>query len=141
MCSGRRNAAIAPYVFTAALYETLIIHGLFVAFVVLGVLLIYAGYWLAWRSVRNFWFRLLHLCSVGFVVLESWIGVICPLTTWEMQLRGRAGSETYSGSFIEHWLQTILYYDAPAWVFMIGYTLFGALVLASWFIVPPTKHH
>ena len=34
----------------------------------------------------------------------AWIGMICPLTTWEMALRAKAGDATYSGSFIAHWL-------------------------------------
>ena len=35
------------------------------------------------------------------------------------------------------WLDSILYYQAPAWVFMLCYTLFGLLVLVSWFWVRP----
>ncbi|MGV6826331.1 MAG: DUF2784 domain-containing protein [bacterium] len=123
----------------------LVAHTLFVGFVVLGLAAIYVGYWLSWHWVRNFWFRVLHLWGIGFVVLESWIGVICPLTTWEMQLRTAAGQSTYEGSFIQHWLHTLLYYEAPGWVFTVIYTAFGGLVLASWFIVRPSQpgiqHH
>jgi hypothetical protein len=54
-----------------------------------------------------------------------------------MALRRRAGDATYPGDFIAYWLETILYYQAPAWVFMVCYTAFGALVLASWFWVRP----
>ena len=118
----------------------LVIHVLFVAFVVLGLLAIYGGLWQSWRWVRNYWFRLAHMAAIGIVVLQSWLGVICPLTTWEMHLRRLAGDESYAGSFIQHWLQTILYYEAPAWVFVACYTLFGGLVVASWFIVPPERN-
>ncbi|MEJ2289537.1 MAG: DUF2784 family protein, partial [Deinococcales bacterium] len=52
-------------------------------------------------------------------------------------LRARAGDATYSGSFIAHWLEEFLYYDAPAWVFALVYTAFGVLVAASWYFVPP----
>ncbi|MCP4299138.1 MAG: DUF2784 domain-containing protein, partial [Gammaproteobacteria bacterium] len=69
----------------------------------------------------------------------SWLGVICPLTTWEMVLRERAGAATYSGTFISHWLETILYYQAPAWVFTVCYTVFAAVVVASWFWVRPRR--
>ena len=117
----------------------LVAHVLFVAFVVLGLVAIYIGYWRSWAWVRNYWFRLLHLVGIGFVVLETWVGIICPLTTWEMLLREKAGAATYSGSFIQHWLQTILYYEAPHWVFLASYTLFSLLVLASWFIVRPER--
>jgi len=115
----------------------LLIHVLFVAFVVVGLVLIYIGKWQSWGWVRNFRFRILHLAGVGFVVLEVWVGMLCPLTAWEMDLRSMAGDTTYSGSFIQYWLQAILYYEAPEWVFTVCYTLFGGLVLASWFIVRP----
>jgi hypothetical protein len=70
-------------------------------------------------------------------VVQSWLAAICPLTTLEMTFRSRAGDAVYPGSFIGHWLETLLYYDAPAWVFVLCYTAFGALVLASWFWVRP----
>ena len=112
-------------------------HVLFVAFVVFGLALILVGKFVAWGWVRNPWFRAMHLAAIGVVVLQSWVGVICPLTTWEMALRERAGSAVYSGSFISHWLEAILYYQAPAWVFTVCYTIFAAAVVASWFWVRP----
>jgi len=115
----------------------LLLHVLFVAFVVVGLVLVFAGKIRAWCWVRNPWFRLAHLVAVGVVVLQSWLEVICPLTTMEMALRSRAGDATYSESFISHWLGTILYYQAPAWVFVASYTVFGAIVAASWFLVTP----
>lgn len=117
----------------------LILHVLFVAFVVLGLFAVYAGYFLNWQWVRNRVFRIVHLCAIGYVVVQAWLGVVCPLTTWEMALRAEAGVATYSGSFIQYWLQSLLYYRAPEWVFIVVYTLFGSLVLASWFVVRPRK--
>ncbi len=115
----------------------LVVHVLFVLFVVCGLLAIYLGYALQWQWVRNRVFRLAHLAAIGIVVLQAWLGVICPLTSWEMALRDRAGEATYSGSFIQHWLQQLLYYSAPDWVFVLLYTVFGSLVLASWWLVRP----
>ena len=117
----------------------LILHTLLVAFVILGLVATFAGHFVGWRWVRNFWFRLSHLIVIGIVVLQSWLGVLCPLTDWEMALRAKAGEAGYGGSFIQHWLQSILYYSAPAWVFILVYTVFGALVLASWFLVRPRR--
>ena len=119
----------------------LILHTMLVAFVILGLVAIYVGYFLKWRWVRNVWFRLSHLTVISVVVLHSWLGLICPLTKWEMALRASAGGSRYDGSFIQHWLQSILYYSAPDWVFIVGYTVFGALVLASWFVVRPLYLH
>src|ERR1051325_2704556 len=121
----------------ASLYRTLadvvlITHVCFVAFVVLGQLAIIVGGISGWRWIRNPWFRTAHLAGIGLVVVQAWLGVICPLTTLEMRLREKAGDSTYSGTFISHWLQRILFYQAPAWVFVVAYTLFGLAVVASW---------
>lgn len=117
----------------------LILHVLFVAFVVFGLFAVYVGYFLNWRWVRNRVFRIVHLCAIGYVVGQAWLGAVCPLTTWEMALRAEAGAATYSGSFIQYWLNSLLYFTLPEWVFVVVYTLFGSLVLASWFVVRPRK--
>ncbi|MGM0831501.1 DUF2784 domain-containing protein [Halomonas qinghailakensis] len=117
----------------------LVIHVLFVAFVVLGLIAVYAGYLLNWGWVRNRTFRLIHLCAIGYVVVQAWLGIVCPLTRWEMALRVEAGAATYAGSFIQHWLNSLLYFTAPEWVFILIYTAFGSLVFASWLVVRPNK--
>ncbi len=117
----------------------LFLHVLFVAFVIVGLVLVLVGGFLGWSWVRNRTFRVVHLVAIGIVVLQSWFGMICPLTTIEMALRARAGDATYTGSFIAHWLESLLYYQAPAWVFAVCYTAFGMLVIASWFWVRPRK--
>lgn len=117
----------------------LVTHVLFVCFVVLGLLLIFIGKWRAWQWVRHFWFRVMHLSAIAIVVLQSWLGAICPLTLWEMELRALAGDQVYTGSFIAHWLGQLLYYRAPDWVFVLLYTAFSALVVASWFWVRPRR--
>jgi hypothetical protein len=111
----------------------------FVVFVVLGLLLICAGGLRNWSWVRNLWFRLAHLLSVGIVVLQSWLGMLCPLTVWEVALREKAGDVVYTGSFVAHWLESLLYYRAPDWIFVVVYTVFGMLVIASWFFVRPHR--
>jgi hypothetical protein len=114
-------------------------HVLFVLFVVLGLVLVLVGKFAGWSWVRNPWFRLAHLAAIAVVVLQSWAGVVCPLTTWEMALRERAGETTYAGTFVSYWLDNILYYQAPAWVFALCYTIFAAAVVASWFWVRPRR--
>ena len=117
----------------------LLLHALFVAFVIVGLALILAGKAFRWSWVRNAWFRLAHLLAIVAVVVQSWFGAICPLTTLEMMLRSRADDTVYPGSFVAHWLEAILYYRAPAWVFAVCYTLFGAVVVGSWFWVSPRR--
>src|SRR5690606_7653277 len=113
----------------------LLVHVGFVAFVLLGLLCILAGGALRWRWVRNPWFRLLHLVAIGIVVLQSWLGVLCPLTTLEMALRQKAGEATYSGSFIAHWLNSLLYIEAPMWMFVVANTGCERLDAASGVVV------
>lgn len=117
----------------------LILHALFVLFVVAGLVLILAGKPLGWNWVRHFGFRTAHLAAIAVVALQAWLGAICPLTSWEMSLRAKAGDATYPGAFIAYWVERLLYYRAPDWVFVALYTAFGALVVASWFWVRPRR--
>ena len=128
-----------PYLLAAD--AVLLLHVLFVVFVVVGLLLIVAGKVLSWGWVHNWWFRVIHLAAIGVVVLQSWLGVICPLTKLEMYFRGKAGAATYAGGFVSHWLEAILYYRAPAWVFAVVYTVFAVVVVLSWVWVRPHRRH
>lgn len=117
----------------------LLVHVMFVSFVVVGLVLILIGKVFSWSWVKNPWFRITHLASICLVVVQSWLGALCPLTTWEMTLRSKAGDVVYTGSFLSHWLEYLLYYQAPAWVFIICYTTFGVMVMASWYWVRPHR--
>ena len=90
----------------------LVIHFAFVVFVVFGLMLILVGLLARWFWIHNRNFRLSHLAAVGFVVLQAWLGQLCPLTIWENELRRRAGQSSYSETFVEHWLHDILFYQA-----------------------------
>lgn len=117
----------------------LVSHTLVVLFIVGGWVFIVVGGLCSWRSIRSLRFRLVHIGAIALVVVQSWFNAICPLTTLEAWLRGKADSGTYSGGFIAHWLQKLLFYEAPEWVFTLVYTLFGAAVVAAWWIFPPTS--
>ena len=116
----------------------LILHTSIVVFIVVGLLLILIGGVRKWAWIVNPWFRVAHLVGIGTVVLQAWLGVLCPLTTLEMWLRQQAGSLIYRESFIQYWLQKILFYQAPLWVFAVAYTAFALLVLMAWLKFPPT---
>ena len=70
-------------------------------------------------------------------VFQAWLGQFCPLTTLESWLRIQAGAAAYERSFIEHWLQRLIFYEAPFWVFTMVYTAFAALVALAWWRFPP----
>jgi len=125
-----------PYQLLADL--VLALHLAIVLFVVGGLVLIVVGNLRAWHGVNAPWFRSLHLAAIAVVIAEAWFGATCPLTSVEMWLREKARTSTYGGSFIEHWASSLLYYEAPSWVFTAGYSLFGLLVAATWWYFPPT---
>jgi len=118
----------------------LLLHVLFVVFVVVALLLIIVGGFRQWLWIRNRWFRLAHLAGILVVVVQSWAGLLCPLTKLERWFRSQAGEVSYEGSFIQYWLERLLYYDAPWWVFVMAYTSFGLLVIITWVRFPPQKN-
>jgi len=113
----------------------LVVHLMFVAFVVGGLAFIWIGAMCGWQVIRNFLFRVLHLAAILFVCAEALIGVACPLTVWEDELRGRP-AET---GFIARLLHRILYYDFPGWGFLTLYLLFALAVAASFVLIPPVR--
>jgi hypothetical protein len=77
----------------------LVVHLAFVLFVVLGGLLVLKWPRLAW----------LHVPAAVWGVLIEYKGWICPLTPLENSFRARGGGAGYSGGFIEHYIQPLLY--------------------------------
>jgi len=126
-----------PFFYLLAADALLSLHIMFVAFVVLGLLFIFTGAALSWAWIRNPIFRIVHLLAIMVVAVQAWLGVVCPLTVIEMNFRTRAGDVVYNGTFISHWLQELLYYDAPDWIFKVCYTAFGMLVIISWILIRP----
>ena len=76
-----------------------VVHLLFIAFVVAGGLLVLRN-----RRVA-FW----HLPAVAWAAFTEFTGTICPLTPVENMLRHRAGDVGYAGGFVEHYLLPVIY--------------------------------
>ena len=115
----------------------LVVHFAFVVFVIGGFAVIWIGRACRWSFVRNFGFRLVHALAMGFVAFQVIADIPCPLTTLERSLRERAGQQMYEGSCIEHWLGRILFYDLDEWVFAVAYLSFFALIVLTFWKVPP----
>ncbi|MBE0594521.1 MAG: DUF2784 domain-containing protein [Gemmatimonadales bacterium] len=130
---------MAPMPYQLLADVVLVAHFAVVVFVVGGLAAVLAGNRLGWRWVNGWWFRLAHLAAIAIVVAQAWLGRLCPLTTLESWLRLRAGTAGYTGSFIEHWLGRMIFFDAPLWVFAIAYTVFAIAVLAAWWFFPPGR--
>jgi hypothetical protein len=112
-----------------------VIHLIIMLFITAGLPLIYLGAALRWAWVRDWRWRTVHLAAIAFVAAESLAGIVCPLTLWEDRLRGL---ESNAG-FIERWVDRILFYDFPPWVFTVAYAAFAALVIVTWFVVAPKR--
>ena len=112
----------------------LVVHFMFVLFVVGGFALILAGAALRWSWVHARTFRSAHLGAIVLVAAESLVGVACPLTVWEDMLR-RSGPQ--DAGFVGRWVARLLYYDFPEWMFAAAYTVFALAVALAWHLVPP----
>jgi hypothetical protein len=77
----------------------LVVHLGFVVFVVLGGLLV-----LRWP-----WVAFLHIPAAIWGILIEYSGWICPLTPLENSLRQSGGEAGYTGGFIQHYIQPVLY--------------------------------
>jgi polyferredoxin len=121
------NAALADAILVA--------HAAFVFFVVAALPATWIGLALGKPFARNPWFRGAHLAAIGFVVVETLLGYMCPLTVWEDALRG----EVSGPGFIERWIHSWMFYHWPAWVFNAIYVAFGGLVAWTWVRFPPRR--
>lgn len=95
----------------------ILVHFLFIVFAVAGGLLALRWRWVPW----------LHLPALAWGATVEFTGWVCPLTPLENALRRAAGSASYSGGFVEHYLLPLIY---PAgltreWQWVLGALLLG----------------
>jgi hypothetical protein len=93
-----------------------VVHLLFVVFVVAGGLLVLRRPRLAW----------LHVPAAVWGALIEFAGWICPLTPLENRLRRLGGEAGYEGGFVGEYLLAILY---PSGLTRTHQIVLGALVL------------
>ena len=114
-----------------------VVHILYVGYVVVGLGLILVGWRRQWRWIRNPWFRLTHLIAILIVVYELMVKANCPLTVWEMQLRAVAGQPVNQTTFMDRLLSFILVADAPVWLIDGLYFAFGLAIALLFVFAPP----
>lgn len=104
----------------------LLLHAAFVAFVVLGGLLVLRWPRLAWA----------HLPAVAWGVWIELSGGLCPLTHLEDALRQRAGEQGLPGSFVERTLLPLIYPEhltrPTQWMLAGGVIVVNAAVYGWW---------
>lgn len=107
------------------------IHVGYVGYVVLGQLLIWFGWAMGWRFVRNFWFRSTHLLAIAIVAYEEVMDIRCPLSVWEEHFREKAGQPVSGETFLGRMMHSLLFYDFQPWVFTVIYMSTLALVVLT----------
>lgn len=94
-----------PVVFAVSLYSglasfVLVLHALFILWVVFGAFLVWSRPVLRW----------LHIASLIWGILTE-VHWPCPLTFAENALEQRAGIQPYQGGFLLHYLDKLIYPD------------------------------
>ena len=120
----------------------LIVHFLFVLFVIGGLMLTWIGAWRSWRWIRSLKFRIAHLIAIVFVACESLLGMVCPLTEWEDALRNTGttiGGAAGDKSFVARWVHQLMFFSAPEWIFTALYVVFALVVAATFWFIPPYR--
>ena len=111
----------------------LIFHFCIVIFITFGFFLIPIGYKFGWVWIENLKLRIFHCGMMMFVTLETVLGITCPLTSIENNLRGIYEST----SFVSYWIKQIIYWDSPTQFFIILYCMFLVWTFLMWKLFPP----
>ena len=101
---------IASNVYSALAVSVLLLHALFILWVVFGALLTRSRPVLRW----------LHIVSLIWGILTEVLPWPCPLTLLENWLEGKAGVEPVQGGFLLRYLDRLVYPDIPSAVLMIA---------------------
>ena len=111
----------------------LALHLAIIAFNVAGCVLIPVGAWRGWRWVRGLWWRLAHLLSLAAVAVQAMLGRACFLTIWQ----GDLSSTAHVQPLIAGWMNRLIYWPLPLWVFAVAYVVVFVYVIALWIWVRP----
>jgi hypothetical protein len=76
-----------------------LLHMLFILFVLFGAWLVPRWRWVAW----------LHVPAFAWGAAIEFLGAVCPLTPIEQRLRGMAGERGYTGGFVDHYIVPVMY--------------------------------
>ena len=113
-------------------------HLAIILFNLFGLIVVPLGAICGWRFVRVRWWRLLHLVSLAAVAAQAVFGRACILTIWQAALTGEPGRPT---PLIMGWVNRVIYWPLPVWVFAALYLLVFGYALALLWLVPPAAPH
>src|ERR1700751_4772409 len=114
------GVVLASNLYSALASVVLILHALFIVWVVFGALLTRGRMTLRW----------LHVVSLVWGVLTEVLPWPCPLTLLENWLESRAGVQPYEGGFLLHYLDKLVYPNVSPTVLTVAGVFVCALNLA-----------
>lgn len=89
---------------------TVLLHFLFILFVIFGVVLV----------ARVPKLKPLHWAALAYGLSVEVFNWYCPLTLLEQHLRRAGGQQAYERSFLVHYFEALIYWDVPQWVLISG---------------------
>ncbi len=113
--------------FHVAAHGVLLLHLVFILFVVFGAALAFR-----WR-----WMPILHVPAAAWGFVIELTGGVCPLTYLENDLRHQAGQAGYREGFIEHYLLGMIYPEGltrEVQYLLAGFVLLENLALYAWLV-------
>jgi hypothetical protein len=111
-------------------------HVAVILFNVVGLVAVPIGAICNWRFVHIRWWRVLHVMSLAAVSAQALAGRACFLTIWQDGLAGSAGPTM---PLIMRWINEVVYWPLPLWVFAALYALVFAFALALLWLVPTRR--
>ena len=113
-------AVLAPNFYSALAISVLLLHALYILWVVLGALLTRSRPILGW----------LHVASLVWGILAELLPWPCPLTVLENWLERNAGVEPDQGGFLLYYLDKLVYPDISSSMLTAAAVVVCALNLA-----------
>jgi hypothetical protein len=95
--------------------------------------------WILWVIFGAFWTRRRHILTTFHLLSLAWGIVVelsplpCPLTLMEQSFAQKAGTGTYGGGFLAHYLDRIVYPDLPESALVIAGVTICVLNLLIYF--------
>ncbi|MGB8180936.1 MAG: DUF2784 domain-containing protein [Stellaceae bacterium] len=132
-------SVMTPSMLAALAFAVLAVHLGVIAFNVVGLVAVPIGAWRGWRWVRIFWWRALHLALLCVVALQALFGRACFLTLWQAALEQDAGAPASREPLIARWIDSLIFWNLPIWVFAALYGAVLVYALALWRWVPPER--
>jgi hypothetical protein len=114
----------------------LAVHLVIILFIAFGMVAVPIGAGLGWRFVRRYWWRALHLLAMVLVAAQALLGRACFLTLWQAALESNGTSPQ---PLIYAYVNRLIFWPLPLWVFTVFYLVLLAYTLALWRLVPPRR--